>query len=150
MHSTRRGVVYVVTTDPVPNGNAVLSYLNDGARNPSLLPGSPFKTNDTGYTTKHVLPHFGPFDLDQNLMLPIDCSSPMAVQTIAIFDIFDDGSLQPVPGSPFPSGGKNPVSIGLAGDNKAGTRALYDQQRLGHAFGLRPVQPPKTCRDDGD
>jgi hypothetical protein len=50
----------------------------------SPLPSSPFKTNGTGYTTKH--------------------------------DIFDDGSLQPVPGSPFPSGGKNPVSIGLAGD----------------------------------
>ena len=49
--------------------------------------------------------------------MPIDCSPPMAVQnSIAIFDMFDDGSLQPVPGSPFPSGGKNPVSIGLAGD----------------------------------
>ena len=54
MHSTRRGVVYVVT-GPVPNGNAVLTYLNDGAANLSPLPGSPFKTNGTGYTTKHVL-----------------------------------------------------------------------------------------------
>lgn len=46
--------------------------LNDGAENLSPLPGSPFKTNGTGYTTKHALPHFGPFDLDQNLMLPAD------------------------------------------------------------------------------
>ena len=59
----------MVTNDPVPNGNAVLTYLNGGAENLSPLPGSPFKTNGTGYTTKHVLPHFGPFDLDQNLML---------------------------------------------------------------------------------
>ena len=36
--------------------------------------------------------------------------------SIDVFDVLDDGSLQPVPGSPFPSGGKNPVSIGLAGD----------------------------------
>lgn len=62
-------MVYVATNDPVPNGNA---RLNDGAENLSPLPGSPFKTNGTGYTTKHALPHFGPFDLDQNLMLPAD------------------------------------------------------------------------------
>jgi hypothetical protein len=72
MHSTRRDVVYVVTNDQVPNGNAVPTYLNDGAANLSPLPGSPFKTNATGCTTKHVLPHFGPFDLDQNLMLSAD------------------------------------------------------------------------------
>ena len=72
MHSTRRGVVYVATNDPVPNGNAVPTYLNDGAGNLSRLPGSPFKTNGTGYAAKRVLPHFGPFDLDQNLMLSAD------------------------------------------------------------------------------
>ena len=69
MQSTRRGVVYVVTNDPVPDGNAVLAYRNDGAGNLSPLPDLPFKTGGTGYATQHVLPHFGPFDLDQNLML---------------------------------------------------------------------------------
>ena len=53
MHSTRRGPVYLVTNDPIPNGNAVPTYVNDGAGNLSPLPGSPFKTNGTGYTTKH-------------------------------------------------------------------------------------------------
>jgi hypothetical protein len=99
MHSTRCGVVYVVTNDPVPNGNAVLTYLNDGVGNLSPLRGSPFKTNGTGYTTKHVLPHFGPFDLDQNLMLSADTHRLFVTNggsdSIAIFDIFDDGSLQP-------------------------------------------------------
>jgi hypothetical protein len=56
MHSTRRGVICVVTNDPVPNGNAVLTYLNDGVGNLSPLRGSPFKTNGTAYTTKHVRP----------------------------------------------------------------------------------------------
>ena len=60
MQSTRRGVVYVVTNDPVPNGNAVLAYRNDDAGNLSPLRDSPFKTGGTGYATKHVLPHFGP------------------------------------------------------------------------------------------
>jgi hypothetical protein len=29
MQSTRPGVIYVVTNDPVPDGNAVLAYRND-------------------------------------------------------------------------------------------------------------------------
>jgi hypothetical protein len=65
MHSTRRGAVGVVTNAPVPNGNAVVTDLNDGAANLSPLLGPPFKTYGTGYTTKHVLPHFGPLDLDR-------------------------------------------------------------------------------------
>jgi 6-phosphogluconolactonase (cycloisomerase 2 family) len=36
--------------------------------------------------------------------------------SIAVFRVHDDGSLSPVDGSPFPSGGSNPVSVGLAGD----------------------------------
>ena len=36
--------------------------------------------------------------------------------TIAVFKIQSDGNLIPVKGSPFPSGGKNPVSLGLAGN----------------------------------
>ena len=101
MHSTRHGVVYVVTNDPVPNGNAVLTYLNDGAANLSPLPSSQFNTNGTGYTTKHVLPHFGPFDPDQNLMLSADAHRLFVTNggsdSIAVFDMFDDGSLQRCP-----------------------------------------------------
>lgn len=117
--STRHGVVYVVTNDPVPNGNAILAYRNDGNGNLTPLPGSPFRTGGTGYITQHSLPHFGPFDLDQNLMLSADGNRLFATNggsdTIAVFDVLADGRLKPVPGSPFPSGGKNPVSIGLAG-----------------------------------
>jgi hypothetical protein len=57
MHSTRRGVVYVVTNDPVPNGNAVPSYLNDGggwgwswfdAANPVKTTSKDFRTDCLG------------------------------------------------------------------------------------------------------
>jgi hypothetical protein len=52
-----------------------------------------------GILGKHVLPHFGPFDLDQNLMLSADTHRLFVTNggsdSIAIFDIFDDGSLQP-------------------------------------------------------
>jgi hypothetical protein len=36
--------------------------------------------------------------------------------SIAVFHIRSDGSLSAVNGSPFPSGGSDPVSVGLLGD----------------------------------
>lgn len=116
----RSGVVYVVSNDPVKDGNAVLAYRNDGHGNLTPLPGSPFRTGGTGYATKHELPHFGPFDSDQNLVATPDRRRVFATNggsdTVAVMDVADDGSLKAVEGSPFPSGGKNPVSLGLAGD----------------------------------
>ncbi len=113
-------VIYTLTNDPIANGNAVAAYNqnNDGSLTP--LPSSPFPTGGMGWKTKFVLPHFGPFDLDQAITLSPDKKRLFAVNggsdTIAVFEVKDDGVLKPVPGSPFPSGGKNPVSIGYAGD----------------------------------
>lgn len=118
------GVVYVVSNDPVPNGNAILGYRRDHEGNLTPLPGSPFLTGGMGYATKEKelgLPHFGPFDLDQNIIVNSERSRLFATNggsdTIAVFNIQPDGRLVPVRGSPFPSGGKNPVSLGLAGNN---------------------------------
>jgi hypothetical protein len=36
--------------------------------------------------------------------------------TIAVFHIQGNGALTPVEGSPFPSGGNDPVSLGLNGN----------------------------------
>ncbi len=71
---------------------------------------------------------------------------------MAVFDIAEDGQLEPVPGSPFPSGGLNPVSLGLAGDvlyvvNKnedpnrdmRGTRPNYAAFRVGADGALTPI-----------
>src|SRR5207237_3219622 len=62
----------------------------------------------------------GPFDSDQNVIVNPSHTLLFAVNggsdTIAVFSINDDGSLTPVKGSPFPSGGSNPVSVGLARD----------------------------------
>ena len=117
---TKTDVVYVVSNDPVKGGNAVLAYLSDGRGNLTHLPGSPFKTGGTGYATKYNLPHFGPFDLDQNIIANPERSRLFVTNggsdTVAVFDVQADGGLKPVTGSPFPSGGKNPVSLGLVGD----------------------------------
>ena len=109
------GVVYVQSNDP--NGNAILAYQRhaDGSLTP--LPGSPFSTGGLGITPSFAL---GPFDSDQEIITnpshTLLFTTNGGSDTIAVFSITHDGSLTPVNGSPFPSGGSNPVSVGLAGD----------------------------------
>ena len=99
MHSTRRGVICVVTNDPVPNGNAVLTYLNDGVGNLSPI-CRVRRSRPTAPDTQPDCPAaFGPFDLDPQFDAVGGYPSTVRHQwwfnSIAIFDIFDDGSLQP-------------------------------------------------------
>ncbi|HYO83427.1 MAG TPA: beta-propeller fold lactonase family protein, partial [Bryobacteraceae bacterium] len=118
----QKNFVYVVSNEPVENGNTIIGYHRSNSGELTPLPGSPYGTGGTGYATRHVLPHFGPFDLEQNIVIAPDGKRLLATNggsdTIAVFDIADDGSLRPVPGSPFPSGGKNPVSLGFAGQDR--------------------------------
>ena len=109
-------VVYTETNDIA---NAVLAFRRDDEGRLRLLPGAPFPTGGKGV----IDPSFklGPFDTDQNIAIDHDRRLLFAVNSgsnsIAVFHIRPhDGSLEPVRGSPFPSGGINPVSIGLRGD----------------------------------
>ena len=110
-----KGFVYVESNDP--NGNAIFAFkrADDGSLTP--LPGSPFSAGGAGVTPTFAL---GPFDSDQELITNPDHTLLFAVNggsdTIAVFKINGDGTLTAVPGSPFPSGGSNPVSVGLADD----------------------------------
>ena len=110
-----KNVVYVESNDPA--GNAIFAYkrMDDGSLAP--LPGSPFPTGGLGITPTFNL---GPFDSDQNIITNADRSLLFAVNggsdTVAVFKIHKDGSLMPVNGSPFSSGGSNPVSVGLSDD----------------------------------
>ncbi len=111
-----RNIVYVETNDPA--GNAILAYeRNDADGRLTPLKGSPFPAGGLGITRTTAL---GPFDSDQNVIINPAQTMLFAVNggsdTIAVFWINADGSLTPVEGSPFPSGGSNPVSVGLAGD----------------------------------
>lgn len=113
-------VVYTLTNDPLPNGNAVAAFHQhaDGSLVP--LAGSPYPAGGAGWKTEFSMPHFGPFDMDQTIVLSVDKKRLFTVNggsdTIAVFDIEADGALKAVSGSPFPSGGKNPVSIGITGN----------------------------------
>ncbi|HUB60781.1 MAG TPA: beta-propeller fold lactonase family protein [Puia sp.] len=110
-------IVYVMSNDYHDNANAVLVYRRkpDGTLAP--LPGSPFLTHGAGLANpKQVL---GPDDTDDPLVISDDGRFLFAVNggsnTVAVFSINPDGSLVPVPGSPFPSGGQTPCSVAING-----------------------------------
>jgi 6-phosphogluconolactonase (cycloisomerase 2 family) len=110
-----RNYVYVESNNPA--GNAIFGFArnHDGSLTP--LPGSPYPAGGAGISFTTAL---GPFDSDQNVIVNPDHSLLFAVNggsdTIAVFRIHENGALAPVEGSPFPSGGSNPVSVGLAGE----------------------------------
>jgi 6-phosphogluconolactonase (cycloisomerase 2 family) len=116
--STASNVVYVESNDITPNGNSILAYSrgSDGSLTP--LTGSPFMTGGTGIG--NPTQGLGPDDSDQELIANAAHTLLFAVNagsnTIAVFHIASDGSLTPVTGSPFASGGIGPVSVGVAGN----------------------------------
>ena len=116
--ASSEGVVYVQSNDFTPGQNSVLAYRRaaDGSLTP--LPGSPFLTGGTGVANPAQM--LGPDDVDQNIVADRTRRLLFVVNggsnTIAVMHINADWTLTPVPGSPFPSGGSDPSSVGLAGD----------------------------------
>ena len=95
-------------------GNLILTFLNNGTGTPTFLGSIP--AGGIGVFDKTFA--LGPFDSDQNLIVNPEGTLLFAVNsgsnTIAVFHITGTG-LEPVEGSPFPSGGSDPVSLGLTG-----------------------------------
>lgn len=96
-------------------GNSILAFQNNGTGTPTFLGSTP--AGGIGvYDGTFAL---GPFDSDQNLITNHEGTLLFAVNSgsnsIAVFNITATG-LTPVAGSPFPSGGSDPVSLGLHDD----------------------------------
>ena len=115
------GVVYVGSNvGSVEGMNSVLAFRRDHRGQLAAL--DEFPTGGTGVhpTADLTLANLGPFDSDQCLILDHDRDRVFypnsGSDTIAVFDVRRDGRLEAVKGSPFPSGGINPVSVGLARD----------------------------------
>jgi 6-phosphogluconolactonase (cycloisomerase 2 family) len=104
------GHVYVNdNTEPV-NTIAGFDRHADGSLTP--MPGSPFVAGGSG--TGHADASQGSLELsaDGRYLLAVDAGS----NQISVLRIKTGGALQPVQGSPFASGGVDPVSIGVHGD----------------------------------
>jgi 6-phosphogluconolactonase (cycloisomerase 2 family) len=97
-------------------GNSVFVFKFDFTKAPTLMSITP--AGGIGVFNKTFA--LGPFDSDQNLIENPEGTLLFAVNSgsnsIAVFHINSDGSLTAVDGSPFPSGGSDPVSLGLNGN----------------------------------
>ena len=112
-----RGVVYVQSNVSTGAGNQIIGFKRDDEGNLTQLPGSPYSAGGTGISPSFNL---GPYDSDSEIITNSSNSLVYATNggsnTIAAFSIGKDGSLTPIPGSPFSSGGSNPVALSLSGD----------------------------------
>ena len=110
--------VYVESNIGTANANSVFAFKRTGNGSLTPIAGSPFLTGGAGVTYTGAA--LGPFDSDQEIVTNADNSLLFAVNagsdTIAVFHIGSNGALKPVDGSPFPSGGSDPVSVGIDGN----------------------------------
>jgi Lactonase, 7-bladed beta-propeller len=116
-------------------GNSILTYTFNFTSAPVLKTTTP--TDGIGvFDSTFAL---GPFDSDQNLIENSGGTLLFAVNsgsnTVAVFNIQPDGSLIPVHNSPFPSGGSDPVSVGLKGDTLVVVNKDQDPAQAGTAAG---------------
>jgi 6-phosphogluconolactonase (cycloisomerase 2 family) len=125
--STGPDHVYVETNLKTTYGNAIRAFTRGSDGKLNEIKGSPFLTGGAG--TQYAGVNVGPQDSDEEIISNPEHTLLFAVNSgsdsIAVFHIASDGSLSPVQGSPFPSGGNDPVSLSLAGDtlfvvNKSG------------------------------
>ena len=109
--------VYVESNDPAQGQNAIFGFQRGADGSLVALPGGSFLTGGAGIANPTQA--LGPDDSDQNLAASADGLLVFAVNagsdTIAVMSRDADGALTPIAGSPFASGGKGPVSLGLAG-----------------------------------
>ena len=99
----------------VPGQNSVYAFANDGLGNLVGLAGSPYLSGGTGVS----VPGSSELNADQEVTANAAGTALYAVNghtnSIAGFAVNGDGTLTSLPGSPYASGGQDPVSIGLFG-----------------------------------
>jgi 6-phosphogluconolactonase (cycloisomerase 2 family) len=109
------GTVYIESNSVAPDSNQILAFHYQNG----VLSARSVRRYPTHGSGSHDLSNSGVLDADQEvitnprrtLLFAVNSSS----DTIAVFHIGPRGGLTPVAGSPFPSNGKAPSSVGLAG-----------------------------------
>jgi hypothetical protein len=110
--------VYVESNTSAPNSNSIYAFRRGSSGSLTPLTGSPFLTGGAG--VQYTGSNLGPFDSDSEVIVNPNQTLLFAVNagsdSVAVFSIKQDGSLVAVTGSPFPSGGNDPVSLALDGN----------------------------------
>ena len=118
LHASASEFVYVESNIQSVNGNSIYAFERRPDGSLASVAGSPFATQGAGVQDTSL--KVGPSDSDQDIVASPDHSLLFAVNsgsdTIAVFHIQNSGALKPVEGSPFASGGTNPVSLALHGE----------------------------------
>lgn len=141
------GTVFIESNSSQPNSNEILAFQY---RN-GLLRSTGIRRYPTHGSGSHDLSNSGVLDSDQEVIVNPQRTLLFAVNsssdTIAVFHIENGGDLKPVAGSPFPSHGKAPASLGLAGSTLIVANKAQDGVR-----NLSRVHPNYTSfrvRSDG-
>jgi len=117
-HADHGRYLYIQANDIREGQNAVLGYVRRDDGTVSPLPGNPFYSGGTGMNN-NTHGKLGPHDNDTPLICSQDGRFLFTVNThtntVASFNIHDDGSLQHVKGSPFSSHGIGPNSLSVSG-----------------------------------
>ncbi|MBZ5721147.1 MAG: lactonase family protein [Acidobacteriia bacterium] len=107
-------LVYVEINGANLHGNVVEGFSNDGTGKLTKLPHSPYPTKGFGVTGIQSDPQF---DSDGEMIANSAGTLMFAVNghsnSITVYNINTDGSMRPIVGSPFASGGQDPVSLAL-------------------------------------
>jgi hypothetical protein len=134
------GVVYIESNQAGGNANSVLAFRYRGG---SLRPLD-VTEYPSGGAGSADLTDSGVLDADQQLIVNRKHTLLFAVNqgsdSIAVFHIRRDGSLDAVSGSPFPSGAPAPASLGLDGD----ILVVVDKAQDGIRDDLKTEQPAYT------
>lgn len=145
--SSASGTVYIESNSAAPDSNAILAF---HYRN-GVLSAQGIRRYPTGGSGSHDLSNSGVLDADQEVIVNPSRTLLFAVNsssdTIAIFHVHADGSLRPVAGSPFPSNGYAPSSLGLAGHTLIVANKAQDGIR--DLSSVRPNYTSFRVRSDG-
>ncbi len=142
-------IVYIESN--LSSGNSILAFRNDGSGNLSFIGSTPAGGKGVYDPTFSTPPRSGTNDTDQPIQISSDRRLLFAVNSgsnsVAVFHIHSDGSLQAVLDSPFPSGGSQPVSVGLKRD--VVVVANKDQDPRQNPFLVMPNYTSFHLDDDG-
>ena len=144
-YQRRQHTLYVNAN--ITTGNAILAYDIQADGSLHALPGSPFLTGGTGFFDPSFA--LGPFDVDQEMALNNDVLYAVngGSNNISALRVGGDGSLSPLPGQPFTSGGSTPVSLGLHGRYLVTVDSAQDPAQAGK--GYRPGLVASEIKGNG-
>jgi 6-phosphogluconolactonase (cycloisomerase 2 family) len=140
-------VVYVESNIAQPGRNSVLTIPYEAGDMKPMAMSQCF----TGGAGSHDLTASGALDADYQLITNPQRTLLFAVNqgsdSIAVFHILSNGALRAVAGSPFPSGGTAPASLGLSGNTLVVANKAQDGIRsLAHTA---PIYTTFTVQQDG-